>query len=541
MPVDLLYLRPNVQAEPVFDQWYAWSHLIPPAPAARNVTERHFKIMDSYVHAPQVHANAVKNPRLLGGPFIDLDGKRTDEIGSLKDETRSRRPQLIELSSAISSLDELLRAKAKGFSLADLYEKTPAALKGYVELAYDLNNNPRFRLLEPLLYKSRFYDPSAQGMMLSLTAGDERPFVLSTPRLPSRTVLQLRRPFADQAIDDLFSLKTTPRPWTAIRDALDIPEESEATARSFFTTEPPPTCAPYSGPGVRWRYFGHACVLVEARGVSILFDPLLSYEYDSKTPRYTYKELPESIDYVAITHNHQDHVVFETLLQLRHKVKCVIVPPSGGGELQDPSLKLILRQIGFTNVIELDEMENLAFENAAFKNAAVKGGSITALPFLGEHSDLGIRCKTAYLVRIGDNSLLFAADSCNMEPGLYKHIHDEVGDVDVVFLGMECEGAPLSWLYGPLLTKPIERGMDESRRLNGSNFKQAADLVRRFNSRSAYVYAMGQEPWLGYLMSLKYNEQSRQIIESNLLIEECGRNGVICERLFARKEVVIGA
>ena len=280
---------------------------------------------------------------------------------------------------------------------------------------------------------------------------------------------------------------------------------------------------------------------MEARGVSILFDPLLSYEYDSKTPRYTYKDLPESIDYVAITHNHQDHVVFETLLQLRHKVKCVIVPPSGGGELQDPSLKLILRQIGFTNVIELDEMENLAFENAAFKNAAVKGGSITALPFLGEHSDLGIRCKTAYLVRIGDNSLLFAADSCNMEPGLYKHIHDEVGDVDAVFLGMECEGAPLSWLYGPLLTKPIERGMDESRRLNGSNFKQAADLVRRFNSRSAYVYAMGQEPWLGYLMSLKYNEQSRQIIESNLLIEECGRNGVICERLFARKEVVIGA
>lgn len=60
---DLLYLRPNIQVEPLFDSWYAWSHLIPPATAARNLTERHLKIMDSYINGPQVHANAVKNPK----------------------------------------------------------------------------------------------------------------------------------------------------------------------------------------------------------------------------------------------------------------------------------------------------------------------------------------------------------------------------------------------------------------------------------------------------------------------------------------------
>jgi hypothetical protein len=68
---DLLYLRPNIQLEPLFDHWYAWSYLIPPASAARYLTERHLKIMNSYISAPQVHANAVKNPKLLGGPFID--------------------------------------------------------------------------------------------------------------------------------------------------------------------------------------------------------------------------------------------------------------------------------------------------------------------------------------------------------------------------------------------------------------------------------------------------------------------------------------
>jgi len=73
---DLLYLHPNIQVEPLFDHWYAWAHLIPPAKAARNLTERHFRIMDSYINAPQAHANVVKNQKLLGGPFVDYGGKR---------------------------------------------------------------------------------------------------------------------------------------------------------------------------------------------------------------------------------------------------------------------------------------------------------------------------------------------------------------------------------------------------------------------------------------------------------------------------------
>ena len=111
--------------------------------------------------------------------------------------------------------------------------------------------------------------------------------------------------------------------------------------------------------------------------------------------------------------------------------------------------------------------------------------------------------------------------------------------MDAVFLGMECDGAPLSWLYGPLLTKKIERAMDESRRLAGSDFEQAIDLVRRFKSKSTYVYAMGQEPWLGYIMSLKYTDQSRPIVESNRLIQECEKQGIYAERLFGEKEILI--
>src|SRR6266478_1801427 len=93
-----LYLDQNVQVEPLIDNWYAWPHLIPPATASRNMTGRHLKIMESYLSAPQIHAQAVKTPKMLGGPFIDYDGKRVEEIRALRDRTKRERSHLIELS-----------------------------------------------------------------------------------------------------------------------------------------------------------------------------------------------------------------------------------------------------------------------------------------------------------------------------------------------------------------------------------------------------------------------------------------------------------
>jgi L-ascorbate metabolism protein UlaG (beta-lactamase superfamily) len=333
-------------------------------------------------------------------------------------------------------------------------------------------------------------------------------------------------------VDKLFQLEIHPQPWSYIRDLFGfIDPKDESLLKSFFTTEPPALYQSYTGKGARWRYFGHACILVEAAGMKLLFDPVISYTYETDLPRYTYRDLPDDIDYVLITHNHQDHILFETLLQLRHKVKNIIVPRSGSGALQDPSIKLALQNIGFKNVFELEEFETVNTES----------GSITGLPFLGEHADLNVQAKLAYLINVGRHRLLFAADSCNIEPKLYEHVCNEVGGVDALFLGMECDGAPLSWLYGPLLTRKIERGMDESRRLAGSNFEQAIDIVQRFQCKEAYVYAMGQEPWLNHVMSIKYTAESRPITESNRLIQACKERGICAERLFGEKEILLSA
>src|SRR6266403_3324083 len=477
MKSDKLFLRTNVMAEPLVDGWYAWAHLIPPATAARNLTERHLRIMDSYIAAPETHAAAVKNPALLGGPFMDVGGDAVEGVKQLRERTFRDRSKLLELSSALSELDEMLRQKAAGFSLESLYAEVPKALQGYVELVYDLNNQPSFRLIEPLLYRSSFYDPSMQSVVLSEISGDDRPFVLSTPRLTNGNAVQLNFPFASEKYDQLFSMKSTAASFEEIRDAFALEGEAAQRFRSFFTSEPPKPYVKYQGQGARWRYFGHACILLETAGVSILLDPVLSYTYESDISRYAYEDLPQVIDYVLITHNHQDHILFETLLQLRHRIRNIVVPRNCTGALQDPSLKLLLQQCGFRNVIEISEMEEIPFPQ----------GSITALPFLGEHGDLNVLTKSVYLLRMGKHKLLFAADSCNVSPEVYRHVHDDVGDVDALFVGMECDGAPMSWIYGPLLTQKLERQKDHSRRLAGSNYERALSIVEQFNCKEVYV------------------------------------------------------
>ena len=524
---DQVYVKANLAIEPLVDSWYAWAHLISPATAALNIRGRHLKIMDSYIKNPLIHAAAIRNPKMLGGPFIDYQGKRVEEIRQLREGSIEKSANMLELCECIDQLNDLLENEAKGYSLQSLYSKVPDPIKGLVELFYDLNNNASFRFFEPLLYKSKFYSESLQSFNLFLVKDDDsRSFVLSTPKLTDPETLRVNLPFKSKKIDTLFEMSMVSKPFSEIKQLLGIKPEEEELFKSFFTKEPPVGYKRYQGDGVLTRYFGHASILVETKHTSILVDPVISYGYESDISRYTFSDLPDTIDYVLFTHNHQDHVLFETLLRIRKRIKNIVVPRNNGGSLQDPSLKLMFEQIGFDNIIELGEMETLEFEDC----------SITGLPFLGEHADLDVRSKLCHLVNFKDEfKMIFAADSCNVEPQIYKRIHTITGGVDMIFLGMECEGAPLSWLYGPLMPTQLERQKDFSRRLAGCDYEQSKALIEIFNPSHVFVYAMGMEPWLKYISSIKYTDESKPIIESNKVLEYCQQTGIDAERLFGEK------
>jgi hypothetical protein len=269
--------------------------------------------------------------------------------------------------------------------------------------------------------------------------------------------------------------------------------------------------------------------LMEDGTTTIMSDPSVGYEGTAAIDYYSFSDLPDRIDYVLITHNHQDHVLFEVLLQLRHKIGTIVVPKCHGGFVQDPSLKLALEKAGFSSVIELDDLEVLP----------VPGGAITGLPFLGEHCDLHIRCKLGYQVELRGQRAMCLADSNNLDSVLYERLAELLPNPDIIFIGMECTGGPMSWLYGDLLPRRLRREHDQSRRLSGSNFEKASRIVDQFKPSGVFVYAMGAEPWFTHITSILYTEQSAPIVESNKLVDYCRSRDIQAERLFGKRQIII--
>ncbi|CAA9258000.1 MAG: polyketide synthase [uncultured Cytophagales bacterium] len=521
------YLKTNVQIEPLFNQWYAHPLLIAPATASMFLVNSHLNIMKSYVQMPSAHAAALQNPDMVGGPFIDYGGQRVGEIEDLVNQTQARCADLITLGNSIKKLFKLLGDKAKGYPLLELYKDIPAGINGFVELGYDLDNHPSFRVIERLLYKSPYYRRDLQSIALTEIHSDDRSFIFSTPRLKEEHIVHLPISFNDERIDFLSELKHNKKPYGEILEVLEVPKADEETFSSLLTTLPPAQPQTYAEENVRIRYFGHACVLLETKGTSVLTDPLMSYKYQTELQRFTYEDLPAVINYVVITHNHHDHIVFETLLQLRKRIGHIIVPRNNGA-FHDPSMKLILENLGFRNVIELDDLETLEIEN----------GSITAVPFFGEHCDLNIRSKSTYMIKLRGKSHLVCADSNSLSPEVYKNVRKMVGNVDKLFISLECKGSPMSWAYGALFPNQIDRKLDQLRRANGSDSRAALQMIDIFSVKHVFLYAMGLEPWLNYFMALQHGHTEDASSETDKLLEVCSRQQVDAEKLFAKRELV---
>jgi glyoxylase-like metal-dependent hydrolase (beta-lactamase superfamily II) len=360
---------------------------------------------------------------------------------------------------------------------------------------------------------------------------------MSTPRVPCADSLTLDTPYSDRAVDKLAAMQLQPLPLRTLAESFGLPQIREPYRRFFTTSAPRRNSPEYSGDQIRIRYFGHASVLVQTRNASVLIDPTFASEpgtEESPCRRFTIHDLPDRIDYLVLSHCHQDHFCAEVLLQLRHRVGKAVVPLNHRGSITDPSMKLILQELGFSEVISLGHFDSIPFP----------GGKITSIPFPGEHSDLDVHSKQSLCVEVEGRKLLFLVDSDGWDPALYRRISHQLLSgtderVEALFLGMECHGAPLSWLYGPLLTRAITRRDDESRRLSGSNYERAVQIIEQFKCSRVYVYAMGQEPWLRYIMGLEYGPESIQLQESDKLIGYCRSTGMISERLYGSQDIFI--
>lgn len=181
-------------------------------------------------------------------------------------------------------------------------------------------------------------------------------------------------------------------------------------------------------PSLVW--FGHSTFLIQVNGKRILSDPIFSnrpspvqYAGSKSYPGtrvYTVSDLP-AIDAVVITHDHYDHLDYNTILQLKDRAQLFCVP-LGVGE------HLVRWGIDENKIIEFDwwQTENI-----------LPGIELTATParhFSGRGFSRDKTLWASYVLKTNNHNIFIGGDS-GYDDG-FKIIGEKYGPFDIAML--EC-------------------------------------------------------------------------------------------------------
>lgn len=238
----------------------------------------HQRMMKSFVNNYKMHKLASKEAGMAGSEVLDCNEEQVEDIKRLITFMDEEYADLVALSGAVKKLDELLISHISGESIEKLYAQIPASLKGYIELFFDMGHRPSYRLLESLLYKSPYYKRHLQSVAFGLLSKvDERPFVLSTPRLADDDHLHVDREFDSPILDKLFQMRVAPQCESVIEEIFSrVPSKGGVNYRELFTTQSPKKNHQSLRSEMRFNYTGHAGFLVETRDLNILIDPVIA-------------------------------------------------------------------------------------------------------------------------------------------------------------------------------------------------------------------------------------------------------------------------
>lgn len=185
-------------------------------------------------------------------------------------------------------------------------------------------------------------------------------------------------------------------------------------------------------------WFGHSSYLLQIDGVRFLIDPVFTENMSplpfggkafEGTDIYSASDIPD-IDYLIISHDHWDHLSYETVKALNEKTKKIIC---GLGVASH------FKRWGFdkNKIIELDWF---ATENLQ-KNVALY--ALPARHFSGRTLKSDSSLWMSYLVDINGYKFYIGGDSGYDDH--YKKIGEKFGGVDLAFL--ECGQYNAAWPY----------------------------------------------------------------------------------------------
>jgi L-ascorbate metabolism protein UlaG (beta-lactamase superfamily) len=180
----------------------------------------------------------------------------------------------------------------------------------------------------------------------------------------------------------------------------------------------------------RLIWFGHSAFLLQIDSKNILIDPMLSgvpAPHPWLGSSRFHKELPleieklPKIDAVLISHDHYDHLDYETIKKLKHKVETYIVPL--GVEVHLEAWGIDKNQIQ-----KLDWWDTVNFKNIEFV-------CTPAQHFSGRKLNNGQSTLwSSWVIKTSDTNIFFSGDSGYNTH--FKEIGEKYGPFDIAL--MEC-------------------------------------------------------------------------------------------------------
>ncbi|EKJ87703.1 MBL fold metallo-hydrolase [Leptospira meyeri] len=179
----------------------------------------------------------------------------------------------------------------------------------------------------------------------------------------------------------------------------------------------------------QYIWFGHSSYLLLAEGKKILVDPVFS-GYASPVPFavqsfegtdiYLPEDMPD-LDILIITHDHYDHLDYETMLKIHPRTKKIIVPLG-------VSAHLLSWGVPLTKIIELDWFETKEIDSTI---------TVTATPTRHFSGRSVLRNKSlwcSYVLKLGEYKVFIGGDSGY--GSVFESIGKKYGPFDLAFL--EC-------------------------------------------------------------------------------------------------------
>ena len=220
-------------------------------------------------------------------------------------------------------------------------------------------------------------------------------------------------------------------------------------------------------------WFGHSSYLISLHGTTFLVDPTFCagapFKFANKafagTERYQPEDMPSHIDYLIITHDHYDHLDYQTYCRLRTRIGHVICPLGVGAHLERWGAAP-------TQIIEMDWDERQPLSD---------GFSIFCLPsqhFSGRALKRNNTLWASFLLNTPHGNIFIGCD------GGYGPHFKEIGknhpDIDLAIL----ENGQYNEQWKSIHTLPEQLG------------KEATDLhARQIITVHHSKYALAQHPW----------------------------------------------